>query len=172
MKSGYTKIGGFKPTKPVIQKLRIMDYVFCYKGIDLNNASIDYYFDKIQYVEFEYDNGEKINENESFSPIINFSISAEDKNKKVYSFDFMVNINVDMLNEMPNKPTNINELVIEGEVFFTDPYVGKIEQLDIYNEEYIYQFTPSFWVQKIANKKFVFKIQFQDFFIWFHIDFN
>ena len=153
-----------------MKKLKIMDYVFCYKGIDLSNATIKYWFDKIQYI--EYENGKR--KNEEFSPVINFSISADDETKKTYSFDFMVNMDVSMLNEMSDKPTNINKYIIQGETFFWDAHTNLQvpEFMSFELEENIYQFTPNFSVQKLNHNQFAFKIQYQNLFIWFHIDFN
>ncbi len=166
-KSGFAKIGNVDHSKIIMKKLRIMDHVFCYKGIDLNNAKIEYYFDKIQYV--EYENGKK--KEDEYSPIIYFSISADDQNNKIHSFDFAINMDVDMLNKMSDKPTNINKYIIQGETYFWDPYEDSEvpEFFDL--EEDIYHFTPSYMVQKLDDKKFAFKIQYQNLFIWFHIDF-
>lgn len=169
-KSGYLKIGNINPTEPITIPLKIMDYVFCYKGIDLSNAIVKYWFDKIQYV--EYEDGKR--KEEEFSPTIYFSISAEDKNKNIYSFSFTVNMNVDMLNKISDNPLNINKYIIQGEIFFWDPLVDSEvpEFMDFSLEENIYSFATNYVVQKIDDKKFVFKIQYQDLFIWFHIDFN
>jgi len=52
------------------------------------------------------------------------------------------------------------------EVFFSDPYIKRVEIIDVSEEENIYQFNPSFWVQKLKDKKFAFKIQNQNLFIW------
>ena len=149
-----------------------MDYIFNYKEIELNNAILKYGFDRIQSTEYEFDNGKKIGEKEFSSPTIDFSISAIDENNKAYSFDFMVNMDIDVLNEMIDKPTKINEYIVQGEVFFHNPYIEGMEFMDFYEEENIYHFTPSFWVQKLEDKKFAFKIQYQDIFIWFHVDFK
>ncbi|MDD4188147.1 MAG: hypothetical protein PHX04_05285 [Bacilli bacterium] len=63
-----------------------MDYVFCYKDIDLNNAILKYWFDKVQHIEFKHDNGKMISKSEIYSPTIDFSITAEDENEKIYAF--------------------------------------------------------------------------------------
>ena len=168
MKAGYSKIGSINPTEPIIKNLRIMDYIFNYNSVDLNNATLKYWFDKIQHV--EYEDGKRKGEN--FSPTIDFSISADDENQKTYSFDFMVNMDINILNKMPDKPTNINKYVVQGEVFFANPDTKGIEFMDFYEEENIYHFTPSFWVQKLEDKKIAFKVQYQNLFIWFHVDFK
>lgn len=50
MKACYGKIGNINPSKKTTTKLGIMDYVFCFKNEDLNNASLEYFFDQIQYI--------------------------------------------------------------------------------------------------------------------------
>ena len=169
-KASFSKIGNVEPTEPIIKKLRIMDYVFCYKGVDFNNAELKYFFDKIQTV--EYENGER--KEDKFSPAIDFSISAKGENNRICTFDFMLNMGVDDLNKFPNKPININEYIIGGESFFfdSDSDSKAPEFMDFDLEESIYHFTPSFLVQKLDNNKFAFKIQYQDLFIWFHINFD
>jgi len=37
--------------------------------------------------------------------------------KKFMLFDFMINMDIDMLNEISDKPTNINQYVIHGSFF-------------------------------------------------------
>ena len=169
-KAYFSKIGNVDATEPITIKLKVTDYVFCYKGVDLDNAGLRYWFDKILYV--QYEDGKR--KSEELSPTIDISISASDENKKTYSFDFMINIDVETLNQMSDKPTNINEYIIEGETFFWNASNNSDNPkcMEVYLEESIYHFTPGFFVQKIEEKKFAFKIQYQELFIWFHIDFN
>ena len=170
MKVNLSKCDNIKSADSITTKLRIMDYVFCYKGIDLKNAELEYCFSKIQSIEFKDGEISK----EQFSPVICFSINAQSDNDNTCAFEFMVNMNVDSLNEFPNKPTNINEYIVKGETFFWDSYNKQQvpEFMDFALEENIYSFTSYFSVQKLEDRKFAFKIQYQDLFIWFHIDFN
>lgn len=171
--SGYSKVGNVNSSEPIKIDLKIMDYVFCYNNEDLSNAKLKYWFDKIQNIEFKYENGKKIWSKENFSPTIDFSISAEDRNKERYYFNFMLNLDLKILNKMSTTiPTNINNYVIEGEILLDNPYIEGVEFLDIEKEENIYHFTPSYWVQKLEKNKFAFKIQYQSLFIWFHINFD
>ncbi len=165
-KSSNSKKDNINPT--ISKKLGVADYVFNYKNVDFNNARIEYVFGKSKCVIFV----DGIKKEETYSPTIDFSISANDKNKKTYSFDFMINMDIDMLNKMPNKPFNINEYIVQGELFFHNPYIDKVEFMDFSLEEDIYQYSPSFFVQKIEDNKFTFKISYQCLFIWFNIDFS
>ncbi len=50
-KLGFSNISS---TMLIIQKLKIIDYVFTYHNKALNNEFLEYYFDKIMYVEYVY----------------------------------------------------------------------------------------------------------------------
>ena len=76
-----------------------MDYVFEYKGTDLTNAYLEYYFDLMKFV--KYENG-KIAKEGNY-PIIFFSISATLDNKE-YFFNFALEKSLDDLNNL-----NVNE---------------------------------------------------------------
>jgi len=160
--------------KTISKKLKITDYVFTYNDEDLNNASIEYRFGEIEHTKPYYENGIKVKENEVwYTPIIDFTIRAEDKFENIFALDFMLEMDVDMLNKLPKKAININKHMVPGEIFFHNPYESGIEFLDsVYEEENIYHFCPSYWVQKGTNNKFTFKIQYQDIFIWFNIEFD
>lgn len=90
----YSKRENTKENKSMNTKLKVTDYVFNYNNEDFNNATLEYYFDKIKNVEMSYEDGKKIYKKESFSPIITFLISAEDKNKEKYSFEFSINLDI------------------------------------------------------------------------------
>lgn len=167
MKQEFSKTENILSTEPIVKKLKIMDYVFWYKGSDLKDAQLKYCFDKMYFVKYEDGKRKK----EEFRPTIAFSISACDENDKQYSFSFLLDIDLDKLNKFTNKPSNINEFIIQGETFFWDDN-SLAQSMDCDLEESIYHFTPSFLVQKLEDKKYAFKIQFQDLFIWFHVDFS
>lgn len=134
MKPDYLKVDD-----KITERLRVMDYVFCYKDVDLNNAILDYHFGKIENVKFE--NGKKIEESER--PTIEFQINADDESKETYGFSFVLDMDLNLLNKMPNRPININEYVIQGEIFFQNPYSDHIEFMD-FQVESIYEFTQAF----------------------------
>ncbi len=169
-KASYSQIGNVNPSKIVRKGLEVQDYVFFYKNEDLNNAKLEYYFDQIMHV--EYVDGER--KKESFSPLIHLSIIVDDKNKKSFTFDFMIEMDIDMLNKLSDKPNIINEYVIDGEIFFDNPYVDKNGPLFAYLEESMYHDNPHFWVAKIKKNKFVFKISYpeESLFIWFVVSFK
>ena len=73
------------------------------------------------------------------------------------------------LNKFSNV-VKINDYIVFGEVFFFDN--GTCIILDDDLRDNIYKYTPSFFIEKVDNNKFVFKIQYEDIFIWFLSDFT
>lgn len=126
--TSYSKRKNINERESINTKLKVTDYVFNYNNEDFNNATLEYYFDKIKNVEMSYEDEKKIYKKESFSPIITFLISAEDKNKEKYSFEFSLNLDIKDLKKMSQtNPTNIINYVIEGEIFFQNPYKKGVE---------------------------------------------
>lgn len=145
------------------RKLEIDEYVFSYRKEDLKNAILEYDFDNITLV--SYKDGVKF---EDHKPLINFNIMANSSNKK-YSFSFSLFGDLVTLNKFSNV-IKINDYIVPGEVFFIDDGICKI--LDDELKDNIYKYTPTFFVEKINDNKFVFKIQYEDIFIWFLSDFT
>ncbi len=145
------------------RKLGIDEYVFSYRKEDLKNAILEYDFDNITLV--SYKDGVKF---EDHKPLINFNIMANSSNKK-YSFSFSLFGDLVTLNKFSNV-IKINDYIVPGEVFFIDDGICKI--LDDELKDNIYKYTPTFFVEKINDNKFVFKIQYDDIFIWFLSDFT
>ena len=77
----FGTIGGIEPSKIQKIKLNVMDYIFNYKGIDLNRAYLEYYFDKMKTVNYK----DGIKQEEKYTSIIFFDITAQLNNKE-YSF--------------------------------------------------------------------------------------
>ena len=167
----YSKIGNTNPSETITKKLKFADYVFCYKDIELTNAVFKYWFDEIEHTDVEYVDGKKISSEKSSCPTIDLYIKAEDENQKEYSFAFMLDMDLKALNKMPTKPTKINHHLVVGEVFF-NIYDEGTELLDFDEEENIYHYNPSIWVAKLEENIFIFKVQYQNLFIWFKADFN
>mgnify|MGYP000879061438 FL=1 len=145
------------------RKLEIDEYVFSYRKEDLKNAILEYDFDTITLV--SYKNGVKF---EDHKPLINFNIMANSSNKK-YSFSFSLFGDLVTLNNFSNV-VKINDYIVFGEVFLFDN--GTCIILDDDLKDNIYKYTPSFFIEKVDNNKFVFKIQYEDIFIWFLSDFT
>lgn len=145
------------------RKLEIDEYVFSYRKEDLKNAILEYDFDTITLV--SYKNGVKF---EKHKPLINFNITASSNNRK-YSFSFSLFGDLVTLNKFSDV-VKINDYIVPGEVFFIDDGICKI--LDDELKDNIYKYTPTFFVEKINDNKFVFKIQYDDIFIWFLSDFT
>lgn len=145
------------------RKLGIDEYVFSYRKEDLKNAILEYDFDNITLV--SYKDGVKF---EDHKPLINFNIMANSSNKK-YSFSFSLFGDLVTLNNFSNV-VKINDYIVFGEVFLFDN--GTCIILDDDLKDNIYKYTPSFFIEKVDNNKFVFKIQYEDIFIWFLSDFT
>lgn len=158
----FGTIGGIEPSKIQKIKLNVMDYIFNYKGIDLNRAYLEYYFDKMKTVNYK----DGIKQEEKYTPIIFFDITAQLNNKE-YSFSFALEMGLEQLNNLGNKPTNINNYINQGEIFFSEDI-----DLNFYLNENPYTFQPSYVVTKLEKNKFVFKVQYQLLFIWFVVKFN
>lgn len=164
-KSGFAQVGNINPSEITRLKLKVTDYVFYYQGVDLTDAYLEYYFDEIRHV--EYEDGQR--SKETISPIIFFSIKAYDEQIE-YFFDFAEELSVEKLNLLENnKPTNINDYIIPEETYFQG---NNIEFIDFPNPEDPYIFNPNFVVTKLQDNKFVFKIQCQNIFLWFVVDFK
>lgn len=145
------------------RKLGIDEYVFSYRKEDLKNAILEYDFDNITLV--SYKDGVKF---EDHKPLINFNIMANSSNKK-YSFSFSLFGDLVTLNKFSDV-VKINDYIVFGEVFFFDNGICIVLDDDL--KDNIYKYTPSFFIEKIDNNKFVFKIQYEDIFIWFLSDFT
>lgn len=145
------------------KKLGIDEYVFTYKKEDLKNATLECSFDTITLI--SYENGIRTKRSK---PLINFNIVANSSNKK-YSFSFSLFGDLVTLNKFSDV-VKINDYIVFGEVFFFDN--GTCTVLDDDLKDNIYKYTPSFFIEKIDNNKFVFKIQYEDIFIWFLSDFT
>ena len=145
------------------RKLGIDEYVFSYRKEDLKNAILEYNFDNITLV--SYKDGVKF---EDHKPLINFNIMANSSNKK-YSFSFSLFGDLVTLNNFSNV-VKINDYIVFSEVFLFDN--GTCIILDDDLKDNIYKYTPSFFIEKVDNNKFVFKIQYEDIFIWFLSDFT
>lgn len=145
------------------RKLEINEYIFTYKKEDIKNVILEYNFDTITLV--SYKTGIKI---KTDKPLINFNISG-DENMKNYVFSFSLLLDLSTLNKFSNIQTNINEYVVSGETIFFNG-----DNFEILDEDFkdIYKYTPVFFVSKIDNDKFIFKIQYEDIFIWFLSDFT
>lgn len=168
-KAEFSKIGNIQPTKKIIIPLKVYDYVFTYQNKDLNHAKLEYYFDSVMHV--EYIDGKR--NGETYKNLIDFSISAEDEFFNTFTFCFALEIELEQLKSLPmNTPININEYILPGEVSFYNPYKEKWYPFHLYLEEDGYHEITNFFVTKIEENKFVFKVQASEIgvFFWFHVE--
>ena len=165
-KASFGQIGNIDASEITRLKIKSSDYVFEYKGIDLIDAYLEYYFDKVKYV--EYKNGYK--SQEILKPIIFFSIKAYDEEKECF-FDFALEKSLDELNSLEiNDTKNITEFINEGETKFQSP--DEFESIYFPSKDNFYSYDPVFKVTKLETNKFLFKIQCQNIFLWFIVTFE
>lgn len=152
----------------ITKKLNVMDYIFRYKGEDLGNCKVEYYFDKMtvtNYKEGSYD-----------VSLLNIFISASDKLTSNYTFEYAIKMSLDELNKLSDKPNNINEYIYQGETYFSNPYTEDMDSMfiDLYLKESMYYDQSNFYVSKLEDNKFIFKVSIPEeyIFMWFIIDFN
>lgn len=169
MKSNIFKIEHKENKEVVTQKLTVSEYVFSYQKKDYKKAVLKYDFGTYEYQEFI--DGVKVKKQNP--PFLHIQISAEDENKKVCIFEFMINIGKEDLKKMEKVPTNINPYIISGETLFYRPDEN-VEMLNELLEENIYRDTSHFMVQKIEDEKYIFKISMpeEEIFIWFCMNLN
>ena len=165
-KASFGQIGNIDASEITRLKIKSSNYVFEYKGIDLIDAYLEYYFDKVKYV--EYKNGYK--SQEILKPIIFFSIKAYDEEKECF-FDFALEKSLDELNSLEiNDTKNITEFINEGETKFQSP--DEFESIYFPSKDNFYSYDPVFKVTKLETNKFLFKIQCQNIFLWFIVTFE
>lgn len=162
----FGQIGNINASEITRLKIKSSDYIFEYKGIDLTDAYLEYYFDKVKYI--EYKNGYK--SQEILKPIIFFSIKAYDEEKECF-FDFALEKSLDELNSLKvNDTKSITEFINEGETKFQSP--DEFESIYFPSKDNFYSYDPVFKVTKLETNKFLFKIQCQNIFLWFVVIFE
>lgn len=165
-KCSYGQVGNKNSSEITKIKLKVMDYVFEYKGTDLTNAYLEYYFDLMKFI--KYENG-KIAKEGNY-PIIFFSISATLDNKE-YFFNFALEKSLDYLNNLNvNEQRDITKFINEGETLFQTP--DGLEPIYFPSKDNFYGYDSVFKVTKLEENKMLFKIQCQNIFIWFIVNFN
>lgn len=153
------------------QKLSITKYNFVYSKEELNNGVLEYSIEEMMRV--EYVDGKR--NGESYSPVLYFSLSAEDHFFNTFTFSFELNISLEELNTFSKEPSIISKYVVEGETFLNNPYESHCGgPMFLSLEERIDSDNPRFLVSKIEENKFIFKVSIPEeiFFCWFKVDFN
>ena len=137
------------------QKLKINEYIFEIKQNNIHNA---YSFDKIQCSNFK--DGKKINTNLIDS--INFQISGIDENNKEAYLSFLIKTNLKELNKYTNKPIDITNYLVEGELIVKEPPEDLFDFLDFYSSKNtiddMYNHISNLYVFKICENNFIFKL--------------
>lgn len=140
------------------QKLKINEYIFEIKQNNIHNAYLEYSFDKIQYSNFK--DGKKISTNLIDS--INFQISGIDENNKEAYLSFLIKTNLKELNKYANKPIDITNYLVEGELIVKEPSEDLFDFLDFYSSKNtiddMYNHISNLYVFKICENNFIFKL--------------
>ncbi len=150
-------------------KLDINDYVFKYLNKEIYYAKLSYEFD--DYESAYYNNGIKTKEKKKH---ININIMGTELHNKdnIHSFDFELNSDLNYLNSLDNKITNINDLI--GEIYFDEPNKSYSGPCSIYKEDNIKSFNDNVNILKIDTNKFIFNFSLPTFnlYIWFKMEFE
>lgn len=154
------------------QKLKINEYIFEIKQNNIHNAYLEYSFDKIQCSNFK--DGKKINTNLIDS--INFQISGIDENNKEAYLSFLIKTNLKELNKYTNRPIDITNYLVEGELIVKEPPEDLFDFLDFYSSKNtiddMYNHISNLYVFKICENNFIFKLSIpNEVFLWFKVKF-
>lgn len=154
------------------QKLKINEYIFEIKQNNIHNAYLEYSFDKIQCSNFK--DGKKINTNLIDS--INFQISGIDENNKEAYLSFLIKTNLKELNKYTNRPIDITNYLVEGELIVKEPPEDLFDFLDFYSSKNtiddMYNHISNLYVFKICENNFIFKLSIpNEVFLWFKVEF-
>lgn len=154
------------------QKLKINEYIFEIKQNNIHNAYLEYSFDKIQCSNFK--DGKKINTNLIDS--INFQISGIDENNKEAYLTFLIKTNLKELNKYTNRPIDITNYLVEGELIVKEPPEDLFGFLDFYRSKNtiddMYNHISNLYVFKICENNFIFKLSIpNEVFLWFKVEF-
>lgn len=154
------------------QKLKINEYILEIKQNNIHNAYLEYSFDKIQCSNFK--DGKKINTNLIDS--INFQISGIDENNKEAYLSFLIKTNLKELNKYTNKPIDITNYLVEGELIVKEPPEDLFDFLDFYRSKNtiddMYNHISNLYVFKICENNFIFKLSIpNEVFLCFKVEF-
>lgn len=154
------------------QKLKINEYIFEIKQNNIHNAYLEYSFDKIQCSNFK--DGKKINTNLIDS--INFQISGIDENNKEAYLSFLIKTNLKELNKYTNRPIDITNYLVEGELIVKEPPEDLFDFLDFYSSKNtiddMYNHISNLYVFKICENNFIFKLSIpNEVFLCFKVEF-
>ena len=154
------------------QKLKINEYIFEIKQNNIHNAYLEYSFDKIKCSNFK--DGKKINTHLIDS--INFQISGIDENNKEAYLTFLIKTNLKELNKYTNKPIDITNYLVEGELIVKEPPEDLFGFLDFYSSKNtiddMYNHISNLYVFKICENNFIFKLSIpNEVFLCFKVEF-
>lgn len=157
------------PNNIITKKLNFSDYAFEYKSESLTNATLEYYFNKIECTKYK----DAKRKQTTFKPTIEFNISAIDNKNKLFSLSFILELDINTLNNLSTNITTINDYVVDNEVFFTNPYTNNTKQIYKGKATDKYSNPSNWWASKIEPNHFFIKISIpeENIFIWFNIDF-
>lgn len=141
------------------RKLNVCDYAFEIDGRNIVNCNLIHSVNECENVIRYADKSEEIKK----LTIISVEIIGVDMNTESESwFSFELKMNLEELNSYSEIPVNIIDKVYDGESFIKRPNLEDSSCLDFEypkgNKEDMYLNLSSFWVSKITNNNFIFKV--------------
>lgn len=89
---------------------------------------------------------------------LSLEISALDSNNKETSLTFMVGKSIEELNNFKNEPICINDYIVSNETYYFNESLDRKVNIDNDFEFSMIEQVPSYYVQKIDDYKFVFRV--------------
>lgn len=159
--------------KEVSQKLKVSDYVFEMNNKDIENVYVTYSFGTLTSWSFKEGKIDKT----KYLPVINFELSGVDSENREAWISFELRMDLNMLNECSETPTDISKFTSTSEAYIKRPVEDKADILDFWfpqnKFEDIFHNLSSAYVSKVKENVFIFKLSIpNEVFTYFKVDFN
>ena len=154
-------------------KLKVQDYVFEIDGEDIFDTELTYTISEREIIFYE-----KGIKKSKIDPLIEIELKGLNKSKKEGTLSFYIKTDINYLNSIPNnKIVDITNLLWQTDAFVKRPDEEISDFLTFRypenNENDMYRLLTSFWVYKLKDNEFVFKLNVpQDVFTYFKIIFK
>lgn len=159
--------------KEITKNLNIQDYDFIVDNNNITRAKVTYYFGKGQSIYYK----DGLREKENYIDEISLELSGLDNQDNEVWISFMLKISLEDLNKYTDIPEDISNYIIKSESFIKRPldeYATFLElNFKTNTKEDIYKNLSSFWISKLDNNIFIFKVCVpNEVFAYFKVDFN
>ena len=155
------------------KKLKVDDYLFQIDNEDINKANITYEF--MSYEVINYEDGKK--EGNKVIPTIKYTLSGENSSGKESWISFIIDLDINKLNELNSELIDITKYINESEAFVKRANDKNPSFINFYlpknNIDDMYRNTTSLYVYKLKDNSFIFKLSIptENIFTSFKIDF-